>query len=206
MQKTAALIIIRQNLTERPLNLILSEPDAQNVYITLKSAYEGSGPVLRQQLYLELHKIKVEDCKNTTIFISKFKDILSRITAVGARIEEIDINTIFIAALAKKYPLWAERQRAAIRNKEPVNLNNLINDILDERHGGLNNTTTSIKYSSDGDIIMKDAYYTTNNKRQYKKNYNNQLNTYNFNYKPNNYNSNNYNKNNNFNKQNCWRY
>jgi len=49
---------------------------------------------------------------------------------------------------------------------------------------------------------MKDAYYTTNNKRQYKKNYNNQLNTYNSNYKPNNYNSSNYNKNNNFNKPN----
>ena len=76
---------------ERPLNLILSEPDAWNAYITLKSAYEGSGPVLRQQLYLELHKIKVEDYKNTTIFISKFKDILSRIIAIGAKIEEIDI-------------------------------------------------------------------------------------------------------------------
>ena len=89
-QKTVALIIIRQNLTEKPLSLVLTEKEPSVVFIILKASYEGSGPVLRQQLYLQFHQMKVENYKTTIQFISEFKDILIRLKDCGATIEDID--------------------------------------------------------------------------------------------------------------------
>ena len=89
-QKTASLIIIRQNLTEKPLSLILTEKDPKNIFDILKATYEGTGPVLRQQLYLQFHQIKLENYKTVVQLISDFKDILIRLKDCGANIEDID--------------------------------------------------------------------------------------------------------------------
>lgn len=89
-EKIAALVIIRQNLTEKPLSLVLTEQDPGVIWKTLKASYEGSGPVLRQQLYLEFHQIKAENYKNIVQFISKFNDTLTRLKDCGASIEPTD--------------------------------------------------------------------------------------------------------------------
>ena len=47
-EKTSALVIIRQNLTEKPLSLVLTEKDPSIIFNNLRASYEGTGPVLRQ--------------------------------------------------------------------------------------------------------------------------------------------------------------
>ena len=62
-EKTSALVIIRENLTENLLNLILTQKDPNMIFNNLRVSYEGIGPVLRQQLYLQFHQMKVENYK-----------------------------------------------------------------------------------------------------------------------------------------------
>ena len=99
IQKAQALLLIRQNLTNEPLSLIFDELDPYKALSTLQSAYQGTGPVLRQQLYLEFHTIKFENYNSLNEFISSFKSYLSKLLNVGAKIDDIDQKTIFIAAL-----------------------------------------------------------------------------------------------------------
>ena len=47
-QKTASLLIIRQNLNEKPLSLILTEKDLKNIFNILKATYKGTSPILQQ--------------------------------------------------------------------------------------------------------------------------------------------------------------
>ena len=147
--KTIALLLLRQNLTEKPLNLVLNDTDPYLVYGTLYATYEGLGPVLRQQLYLEFYRINVKDFEITMLFISKFKDLLARLTTVGAKIEELDQKTIFISALLVKYPIWAERKRFRLRNKPAPLLVELTNDILDKRYTYIVDSVTIITATTD---------------------------------------------------------
>ena len=78
-QKTIALIIIRQSLSEKPLSLVLTEKDPGILLSQLKASYEGTGPVLRQQLYPQFHQLKFENYKTTIQVISEFEDILTRL-------------------------------------------------------------------------------------------------------------------------------
>jgi hypothetical protein len=162
-EKTQALLLIRQNLTEEPLSLIFDETDPFKALATLKSAYEGTGPVLRQNLYLEFHSIKFEHYNFLTGFISTFKTYLSKLLNVGAKIEDIDQKTVFIAALTNSYPVWAERQRSALRTATPPTLESLINDILDENRREI-------------DTPMGNSYYTNNNPRNGNRNSNTRYN------------------------------
>ena len=108
----------------------------------------------------------MENYKNIIQFISHFKDILLRLKDCGATIEDIDQKTVFISALSKKYPIWAERSRARLRTPNPPSLADLTTDILDERHGTVFNAKSTIR-DHDGDVIMKDAYYTAKKKPFY---------------------------------------
>jgi hypothetical protein len=175
-KKPIALLIIRNNLSEEVLSLVFTETDPFEVITILNTTYEGSGPVLRQQLYQQFHQIKVEDYASVAIFIAKFQDLYKRLTNTGSKIEEVDKITIFIGALTKKFPIWAERQRSRIRNRENVTIIGLIEDILDERH--TNNTikahdnhrATYNSKSASKDVIMQDVFY--NNKKPFFRNNN----------------------------------
>ena len=195
----------------------MTELDPNSAWVTLKTAYQGTGPVLRQQLYLQLHQLKLEQFKNNLVaFISKFQAINDQLKSVGSIIAEEDLKILLISAISKQYPIWAERQRSNLRKENPPTTTELINDILDERHGiyGTNTTNNSnLQYSTDGDVIMQDAYFVKksnklrnnnysyyNNRNNYNKpktnytpNYNNN-NNYKNNYNNNSYNKSNYNK------------
>ena len=122
-QKAIALFIIRQNISEKPLNLILTELDPLDAYTKLKAAYEGSGPVIRQQLYIQIHQLKLEQFKNNlTAFISKFESLITQLRAVGSVIQDTDLKILFISIVSKQFPIWAERQRANLRNTNPPSL------------------------------------------------------------------------------------
>ena len=103
--KIQALLIIRQNLTAEPLSLIFDTTDPYEALNTLKASYEGSGPVLRQQLYLEFHSIRYEHYKSLNEFISSFKAYTKKLSNVGAKIEDIDLKIVFIAALSASFPI-----------------------------------------------------------------------------------------------------
>jgi hypothetical protein len=152
IQKTQALLIIRQNLTEEPLSLIFDKTDPFDALSTLSASYQGTGPVLRQQLYLEFHGIRFEYYNSLNEFISAFKGYISKLSNVGAKIDDIDQKTIFIAALAASYPIWADRQRSALRTTSPPTLDSLINDILDENRRS-------------SDIQMGNSFYTNKHPR-----------------------------------------
>jgi hypothetical protein len=132
IQKAQALLLIRQNLTSEPLSLIFDESDPFKALGVLSSAFQGTGPVLRQQLYLEFHSMKFEDYRSLNGFISAFKSYISKLSSVGAKIDDIDQKTIFIAALAREFPVWADRQRSALRLNNPPSIESIITDILDE--------------------------------------------------------------------------
>jgi len=105
IQKVQALLIIRQNLNDEALSLIFDESDPFKALRTLFSSYQGNGPVLRQQLYLEFHGIKFEYYNSLNEYISAFKGYTTKLSNVGAKIDDIDQKTIFIAALSRYYPI-----------------------------------------------------------------------------------------------------
>ena len=108
-QKTLALLIVRQNLSDEPLSLIFDVTDPLQALDTLSASYEGTGPVLRQQLYIEFHNIRYEHYNSLNEFISSFKTYSKKLFNVGAKIEDIDLKTVFIAALSSSFPIWADR-------------------------------------------------------------------------------------------------
>lgn len=164
IQKAQALLLIRQNLTVEPLNLIFDEMDPDKALSYLQASYQGTGPVLWQQLYLEFHGIKVENFHSLNEFISNFKGYLSKLASVGAKIDDIDQKTIFVAALQESYPVWADRQRSALRSStnQPT-LDALVTDILDESR-------------KNPDTVMGNSYYNGNGKGNGKSGKNNSRN------------------------------
>ena len=88
--RNLALLIIRQNLLAEPLSLVFDSTDPLEVLNTLSASYEGTGPVIRQELYMDFHTIKYEHYKSINEFISAFKTFTLKLSNVGAKIDDIN--------------------------------------------------------------------------------------------------------------------
>ena len=111
---------------------------AQEMWELLYHHCEGSGPTVYRTQLLKLVSMKVTTYNTVHDYITDFRHTLERLTQVldeGDKLPVYMAALLFVEGLSSKYQVWAERQRAAQREKE-VNdrptLQQLIADIEDE--------------------------------------------------------------------------
>src|ERR1700733_2996007 len=107
---------------------------AYEVWEAILHQYQGKGYVLKYNAIFKLIYLKYEDHSSLVNFITAFRKAKDKLETLqwGPRDEWYPM--LFIGALNKAFPIWAERQRSQARDETATapTLDRLIEDITDE--------------------------------------------------------------------------
>ena len=99
---------------------------------TLCTQYEGSGTVLEYNAIQEYMRLAYDDYPSLEQFIIGFQQAIDKLITLDIALPEKWYPMNFIAVLALRQLVQAERQRSNARSKDKLSLTALIEDITDE--------------------------------------------------------------------------
>lgn len=103
------------------------------MWTTLCTQYEGSGTVLEYNAVQHYMRMAYDDYPSLEQFIIAFQQSIQKLNDLKCAPPDKWHPMNFIAALAPRWPVWAERQRSNARKPgEQPSLTSLIEDITDE--------------------------------------------------------------------------
>ena len=109
------LLLIRDSLSPQIANTISWIETPEEAYCYIRRQYSQREDAQRNSLYREFHALKFSAKGNIEGFNSRFNELLSRLTVLRVTIDPKDALNQYLFAVEKAFPLWAERQRSAIR-------------------------------------------------------------------------------------------
>lgn len=125
-------LCISSNVSTSILCQINSFATAKEMWDSLANQYESSGIVLNQQAIAKYIKMRYSDYSTIDEFIIAFQNAIDTLNRLNIAPPDSWHPLVFLEALKDSFPIWAERQRAACRDKSSITLNELIHDIKDE--------------------------------------------------------------------------
>ena len=115
------------------------------MWVKLENHFRGSGAVVLYNAVSNWYDIKYNDYANLSEFTIAFSKNIDRLRALNAPVTPEQVPITFIMKVASAFPIWAERQRAQLRNPDTVvTLTSLIDDLTDEAR---KNKSSSAHYS-----------------------------------------------------------
>jgi hypothetical protein len=147
MGDRSTMIVIRQNCKTNPAGLLMGVTTARKMWTTLQTQYEGSGQVVLYTAIVKFHSISYDDYTNLDSFVIAYQQSIDKIRTIKqtAAVPEDWIPIIFIKAVESAFPIWAERQRSAIRNPQSmITLETLIADLVDENRNKDKKSSTAM--------------------------------------------------------------
>ncbi|KAF6821740.1 hypothetical protein CPLU01_12452 [Colletotrichum plurivorum] len=127
---------MKYNLAEGPLALVAHLQDANDIYNTLRSAYAGSGVVLREQLRTQISNLTLKS--DTVAYVTRFNELLYRLRDAGGNISDEEATLAFIRGTESRCPDWCGRNRSYIREGRYLSLEGLAADLTDEMRSRCN--------------------------------------------------------------------
>lgn len=126
-------MVILYNCDKSPAAIINNCETAMDMWTLLTSHYEGSGVVLNYNAIVDYNSIRYENFSSLEQFVIAFKLAIERLATLKLEPPKEWHPILFVNALSKAWPIWAERQRSAARSKtSEITLDLLIADITDE--------------------------------------------------------------------------
>ena len=125
-------LCISSNVSSSILCQINSLGTAKEMWDSLANQYESSGIVLNQQAIAKYIRIRYSDYSTVDEFIIAFQSAIDTLNRLNIAPPDSWHPLVFLEALKDSFPIWAERQRAACREKSSITLSEMIHDIKDE--------------------------------------------------------------------------
>lgn len=123
-----------ENITAAPMEIIQFQDTTLDCWTMLDAQYGTTGPEAEYKAITELIDIKCENYRSLDEFIAAFRRSKRRIDNLGLIAPEAWHSSIFILALSKTFPTWADRSLRESRVSGKLRLlNDLITDIMREK-------------------------------------------------------------------------
>jgi hypothetical protein len=119
-----AMLTITININPEPLTLITGCSTAKEMWDTLRELYKGSGVNLRQNHIDAITSLNFAEFRDVHSFVVEFKTIVNSLASIDSAAPTDWYTSLFIKAVGKTYPVWADRQRSLARTK-PLALSEL---------------------------------------------------------------------------------
>ena len=149
-----AKLVLTWNVLAIPARVIKGKLTAVECWDLLRTTYEGSGGTLVYSALVEVITMKCKAYSSTQNFTIAFREAINRLDTLQAPLLPIHAVNIFLFAVVDSYPVWAERQRAALRINSTPDLEGLIADLLNENRS--RNANQKVPSSSSSALLKKD--------------------------------------------------
>ncbi|KAI1005623.1 hypothetical protein K3495_g2592 [Podosphaera aphanis] len=135
--------------------MIDGKTPALQMWTSLQERFEGRGWNLEYRAIIDWSNIRFEDFVDLNHYISEFTKRVEKISSLSESIPERWNGMFFIAGVARKFPVWAERQSSQARNTAVApSLDYLIADLLDEaRNSEISSSSASMMVKGRGKAI-----------------------------------------------------
>jgi len=115
-EQALLLMLLRDSLTAIPANSIAWLQSPKEAYISLQKQFSYLSSLQRDSLYREFYTLSFYNYKGTLAkFNATFRGLLARLMAAKVTIEGQDQVNLYLSALEKSFPQWAERIRGTLR-------------------------------------------------------------------------------------------
>jgi len=108
-------LAITLNCKDQPLTHTTNKTTALDMWEAIEEAYEGTGTVLAYHAVNKWRTITYEDYDSFEKFIIAFRLAISDLDKLDMSSNPKHNPLVFISTVNKKFPIWAERQRANLR-------------------------------------------------------------------------------------------